>query len=136
MDPPRPLAHWPPGGLAHGRCWQEMRPWRERGWGVSPLPSSPGCLGSAHSWAPSVAPSLSGARFPPSTLPASGGNSHPGSYSQRLQHYLGFPVPCPRNLYVASPSSSFAMETRENSFSYLILGDTLLTYYFPKQTHI
>lgn len=77
---------------------------------------------------PLVAPSLSEARFPPSTLPASGGNSHPVGYSQRLQHYLGSPVPCPRNLYVAAPSSSFAMETRENSFSYLILGDTLLNY--------
>lgn len=77
---------------------------------------------------PSVAPSLTEARFPPSTLPASGGNGHPGGYSQRLQHYLGFPVPCPRNLCVAAPSSSVAMETRENSFSYLILGDTLLIY--------
>ena len=106
-----------------------MRSQRETGWGIPLLAFLLGCLGSAHSWAPSVVPTLregDGSRLPSSTLQASGGNSQPPGLPSETSTF--FMVSCTLSWELCRFSSSFAMETGKNSFSHLTLSDRLLDY--------
>lgn len=130
MDSCRPQAHWPLGSLANGRLWRKMRPRGGEDAGVFlPAPLHFGAL-TLHSWVPLMVLALRGAWFSSLTLQASSVNSHPLG----LSWGASASVRAPFTLSQRSASGPFTKPghgaIRENSFSYLPLGNTLLDYCF------